>query len=277
MVSTNMLQCKFGHSDRRCIPSISCVGCFASRHCCLLCPFAELGYRPVRAAAAGSGVVAGFGSPLPSPSVSPTAAAAAGAAKAEAAAMGAPAASPGLPMPQLWQPIGQVAGVSIIGGTAALQPSAATAAPPVSGLVKAEQHASRGAGLTVGATAVKTEEIRFDPSNAANAASMVPVNGRKEQSPEPQRTAAAEQQRNGANGRPQSHPLDLPKSPPDDRPETAPPQKLGLPHVRQQSSVGAEARLVATYDHENAAATLATAEAAAIAAMAESRVLSGVP
>jgi len=234
---------------------------------------AELGYRPIRATATASGGVTGFGSPLPSPSVSPTAlAAAAGAASAEVAApVGGPAPPPGLPVPQLWQPMGQVAGVPIIGGAAALQPAAGAVGLPVSDLVKAEPLAAGTAGLA----AVDGASLGVPPDTA-------PVNGRKAL-PQAPDLPPAKQPTNGAAvwGSLRSHPHELPAgSPMQVRADAAPPagskQADGHQHSHQQSAPGAGGRDVAMRAVESAAATQATSEAAAIAAAAEHRVLSGL-
>ena len=230
--------------------------------------FVELGYRPIRAPAAASGGVTGFGSPLPSPSVSPTAlAAAAGAASVE---VNAPAEGtappPGLPVPQLWQPMGQVAGVPIIGGTAALQPAAGAVGPPISDLIKAEPHAAGTAGLA----AADGGSLGFPPDSA-------PVNGRNTQAPD--LGLKPQQASNGAaiRGSPRSHPLELPAgSPIHAGADAAPPAGSKQAHDHQQGAPGAGGRDVALRDVESAAASLATSEAAAIAAAAESRVLSGL-
>ena len=216
---------------------------------------AELGYRPIRAAAAASGGVAGFGSPLPSPSVSPTAiAAATGPAVAGAADLAGPAPPPGLPVPPLWQPMGQVAGVPIIGGMAALQPATGASGPPAADLVKAEPHAAGRPGLAA-------PDATFVDASADPA----PVNGRKAQQPT-----------NGAAS-PQSHPLDSPdESPVGIKSEAALLHHFGSANRNQHSAASGDGRAAALRDVEKAAATLATSEAAAIAAAAESQVLSGL-
>ncbi len=252
----------------RCWPYVSTHPLPCSTHSNRGMSAAELGYRAVRAPAAASGGVTGFGSPLPSPSVSPTAlAAAAGAASMEVTVpAGGPAPAPGLPVPQLWQPMGQVAGVPIVGGTAALQPAAGAVGLPVSDLIKAEPHAAGSAGLAAA-----------DGAPLGIPSDTAPVNGRKAQ--EPDLGPKAQQPTNGAavRGSPRSHPLELPAgSPIQAGTDAAPPAGSKQVHGQQQSTPGAGGRNAPLRDIESAAASLATSEAAAIAAAAESRVLSGL-
>ena len=265
---------------------------------------AELGFRLVRAAA---GVVAGFGSPLPSPAASPTAAAAAAAAATSqgpaAVAAAASGAAPGVPAPPpLWQPVGQVAGVPITGGTAALQLSTPADAalhmpvgtngntagwdvPPgadgggapgdqlLSGFVTPVGAQPEAAGpssfsavaTTFQATAVKEEGRAADGDNSGM------VTGDGHAAPTPGSVDGT-----GGRGSPRSHPLDLPAgSPSSDAPGTEAHGRTRAGRAPQHSPAGLEGRPAAMRTVESAAAALAMAEAAEIAALAEREVLSG--
>ena len=270
---------------------------------CDLC--SELGFRPVRAGTGGSAIVAGFGSPLPSPAVSPTAAAAAGSPTSQGPAAVAAAVSgtaPGLPAPPLWQPIGQIAGVPILGGTAALQlssPADTTAHKPgkigsgIDGdLPRAVGEAGAGGGQPMGrlaasageppeaagpsslsavatpfqATAVKEEDRAADCGSSGTAA------GKRHAAPTPARAQGA-----AGRGSLRSHPLDLQDgSPANDGLRLMPHGETRRGRNPQRSAAVKEGRESAVRNAETAAAARATAEAAEIAAIAESEVLSGI-
>ena len=161
---------------------------------------------------------------------------------------------PGLPVPPLWQPMGQVAGVPIIGGMAALQPATGASGPPAADLVKAEPHAAGRPGL------------------AAPDATFVDASADPAPRQRPESAAAHEWCR-----QPSVAPLGFAgREPGGDQIGGSAATPLRECYRNQQSAASGDGRAAALRDVEKAAATLATSEAAAIAAAAESQVLSGL-